>query len=1055
MCGILGFVSSPSDRNGRAIAILHDMIAAVAHRGPDASGLWRDPTGRVNLGHRRLSIIDLSPGGAQPMKTRDGCGVIIYNGELYNFLELKAELAAEGIGFSSRSDTEVLLAALYHWGPARTLPKLNGMFAFAYWDGRSNSLVLARDRIGEKPLYYACQAGALYFGSELKALRAHPDYRAEINRAVLPLFFRFNYVPAPQTIYEDTWKLPAGHWVKFDIVSGRLGVPTPFWSMADMVRGAAAEQLSGSTEELVDEAERLLRRSVEMRMISDRPVGCFLSGGIDSSTVAALMQTVSNQRIQTFTIGYGEANLNEAEDAERVARHLGVAHTTFIVQAPDAQEMIPEMADIYDEPYADPSQIPTCLLSRLTARHVTVALTGDGGDEVFGGYNRYLWAREVWSRMQAFSPGIRKLIVQGIHKISPGVWDQLSRLFRPLLPRSFRVRSPGDKLHKIAYLAQAKDERDLYLRLTSLVHDPEEYGLAASAQPLPFDGLTPPEVLMRTEERMMFWDTLTYLPDDILVKLDRAAMRFGLEGRIPFLDNDVLRFAWQLPFREKVGPREGKLIIRKVLERYVPRSLFDRPKTGFGIPISDWLRGPLREWAQDLLANPVLKEYVHMAPTQELWRQHQSSQRNNDFRLWSVLMFSSWLRRWHGLGSGGEATPSSLIGDVRYILSKRGPSKGRIVFLINSLGAAGAEKQVVLSAITLAKHGYSSEIFTLQLDKRNARIESLLQTARLAGVYVHKPMAGANWFMSSLIACRKSLKRDHRSVLWTWGYRADLVATTLLKIRVPRISSLRSASAVMKARATWWRWFDSSCARYISNTWLNVEQLAEIIPSATRRSRVLYNAIEEEALKQAPVALPDSVNYLEIVMLGNLRVKVKGYDLAVEMIRRLRVEGRHVRLRIAGLPHEKKELDTCISEAKVGDVCEFIGPVADPFEFLRSAHVFLLFSRYEGMPNALLEAMALGLPCISTKVGDVPRFTRDREHLWQIDVNDVEAACEAIRNAQDNWPAFRKMGAAAYALIRREFSTDTFEAKLLESVAGLIPEPVIKCFPNKRSTKQT
>ena len=1015
MCGIAGFLGRSADERSDSAATLERMVRTLTHRGPDAAGTWHDPTGRVHLGHRRLAIIDLSPGGAQPMATPDGRGVIVYNGEIYNFAEVRAALVAEGIAFRSRSDTEVLLAALHHWGPERALPRLNGQFAFAYWDARDGSLTLARDRLGEKPLYYAWQGGGLFFASELKALRAHPGFRATINRAIVPLFLRYGYVPAPHAIYEDTWKLPAAHWVRFQGASPQRAEPKPYWSLAQTIDDAAKERAMGSAEELADETERLLRHSVEQRLVSDRPVGCFLSGGIDSSTIAALMQQASAQKIRTFTVGYREAALNEADDAERVARHLGTEHTTFTVSSAEALAMIPRLAEIYDEPFADSSQIPTSLLSQLTAQHVTVALTGDGGDEIFGGYNRHVAAQRLWPRLSRWPLPLRRGFAARL-----GAAAASDRVASVVL--AGRGRAPGDKLRKIAQLASARDDRDLYARLTSVIGDPEKF-CADSGGPLPFEKWALPAVTLSPAERMMFWDTLTYLPDDILAKVDRAAMAFGLEGRIPFLDNDVLHFAWRLPLPEKVGPNFGKLILRRVLERHVPPTLFDRPKAGFAVPIGEWLRGPLRDWAEGLLRNPALIGYLRIEPVCELWQRHLDGKKNLEHQLWSVLMFSAWLERWHPAESAARVAP-----------------KGRVVFLLQSLDGAGAEKQVVLSALALARHGYEAEIFTLARGEHGARLESLLAEAVGAGVRVYRPEDGQRWFSASIKACRASLRREPASVLWTWGHRADLVAHFAMGELAPRIGSLRSAGAdFVRRRAFWSRLTDSSCVRYVSNTHLNIEQLAAVVPGVQAKCRVLYNAIERAALEAEPVALPEKIERLEIVMLGNVRVNVKGYDFAVEMMRRLRAENRAVRLRIAGLPIEAPQLAALIAAAGVGDAVEFVGPVTDPFPFLRSAHVFLLFSRLEGMPNALLEAMALGLPCISARVGDVARFTQDRVHLRQIDVGDVAGACAAVRAAMENWADFRAMGAAARRLIEESFSNEAFERNLLACIGDVRP----------------
>ncbi len=1014
MCGITGFISTVGGDRDRDAAVLARMIAALTHRGPDAAGAWRDAPGRVHLGHRRLAILDLSPGGAQPMATPDGRGVIAFNGEIFNFAELRAALEAEGLAFRSRSDTEVLLAALHHWGAERTLPRLNGQFAFAYFDARDDSLTLARDRFGEKPLYYALQDGVLFFASELKALRAHPGYRAAIDREAAALFLRYGYVPAPHAIYEETWKLPAGHGVRFTAGKLRRAEPQPYWSLARTIDAAASEPMAGPADELADEAERLLRRATEQRLVADRAVGCFLSGGIDSSTVAALMQRSSAQKVRTFTVGYREAELNEADDAARVARHLGTEHTTFTVGSAEALELIPRLAEIYDEPFADSSQIPTALLARLTAQHVTVALTGDGGDEIFGGYNRHVAALRIWPRVNRWPPPLRRA---GAVLLDAAAASEF--LANALL--AGRARAPGDKLRKLAQLVGARDEAELYRRLTSLLDDPEILG-SAGGRPLPFERLALPTRTLGTTERMMFWDTLTYLPDDILAKVDRATMAFGLEGRTPFLDHDVLRLAWRLPLAEKVGPEHGKRILRRVLARHVPRELFERPKSGFAVPIGAWLRGPLRDWAEALLRTPALGDYVGVERARELWERHQDGE-NLEHRIWPILMFGAWLERWH---------PRPVSQPV--------PRKGRVVFLLQALDGAGSEKQVVLTALTLVRHGYGAEIFTLAPGRDGGRLAPLIDEARRAGVRVFEPAGGRHWLAASVEACRLSLGRAEPAVLWTWGHRADVVAHIALQGLAPRIGSLRSAGAeFVRQRAAWSRLTDASCARYVSNTELNIAQLDEIIPGVRRKCRVLRNAIERAALEAAPVALPEKIDRLEIVMLGNVRIGVKGYDYAVEMMRRLRAEGRPVRLRIAGLPIEARELAALIAAAGVGDAVEFVGPVTDPFPFLRTAHVFLLFSRLEGMPNALLEAMALGLPCISARVGDVAAFTQDRLHLRQIAVGDVAAACAAVRDALGNWPEFRALGPAARALIARDFSSPAFAKNLLACVADVMP----------------
>lgn len=1010
MCGITGFVSEAGDSDRRAES-LRRMVAALAHRGPDAGGAWHDPEGCVHLGHRRLAVIDLSPGGAQPMTTADGRGAIVFNGEIFNFAEIRAALEAESLGFRSRSDTEVLLTALHHWGPERALPKLNGQFALAYFDARDHSLTLARDRFGEKPLYYAVQGDTLYFASELKALRAHPGFRAVIDPGVLPAYLRYGYVPAPRTILADAWKLPPAHRVRFDTAALRRVEPVPYWSLAETIAQAAVRPLSGSDEELAAETERVLRRAVGLRLVSDRPIGCFLSGGIDSSTVAALMQAAAGRRIRTFTAGFREAAMNEAADAEKVAHHLGTEHTAFTVGPDEALALVPRLAEIHDEPFGDSSLIPTSLLAQLTAQHVTVALTGDAGDEVFGGYNRYVAARRAWARLRHWPRPLRSTVAA-----AADVGAGSERIAGALL----RGRAPGEKLRKLAQLARARDDADLYLRLTSIIAAPARLCDRDEGAP-PFLAHTPPTELGTTEERMMFWDALTYLPDDILAKVDRATMACGLEGRVPFLDNDVIAWAWRVPIAAKVGPRAGKLILRRVLARHVPPGLFERPKVGFTVPLGAWLRGPLRDWAEALLGSPALAAHVRVDSARELWRRHLAGPHDLGHQVWNVLMLAAWLQRWQPIAPAVAA------------------SRGRVVFLMQSLDGAGSEKQVVLTAHTLARLGFSAEIFTLAPAPYGARLGPLLREARSAGVRVFEPAPGAGWMSASVRACRASLRRG-QGVLWTWGYRADVVAHFALRGLAPRIGSLRSAGAdFVRRRAFWSRLTDASCVRYVSNSQLNIEQLAAHVPAARAKSRVLRNALEPAAFRADPVVLPDRIERLEVVMLGNVRVDVKGYDFAVEMMRRLKAEGRPVRLRIAGLPIEAEQLHELIARAGVGDVVEYVGSVEEPFAFLRTAHVFLLFSRLEGMPNALLEAMALGLPCISARVGGVAEFARDREHLRLVDVGDVDAAAAAVREALDNWSEFRAMGAAARKIVAEEFSPDAFERDLVECVADVMP----------------
>lgn len=653
MCGLVGIFGSLPE--GRIHSAISDMTEALIHRGPDDMGVWVNKQDGVALGHRRLSILDLSDAGHQPMVSPSGRFVFVYNGEIYNHLELRKELERAGSApdWRGHSDTETLLAAFEAWGVEATLEKCVGMFAFALYDSVTHSLVLARDRLGEKPLYYGWVNDSLVFGSELKALRAFPGFANSINRQALSLFMRYAYVPCPWSIYENVWKLPPACLVRFSASelrasAGSQGNVRRYWSLRTVAERGLECPFSGSRADAAQELERLLQQSVANQMLADVPLGAFLSGGIDSSTIVALTQAQSGRPAQTFTIGFHEEGYNEAEHAHRVASHLGTEHTELYITPAEARAVIPKLPNIYDEPFADSSQIPTFLVARLAKRHVTVALSGDGGDELFGGYNRYFIAARIWQRLRRMPSLMRNVAAYMIRSLSPRVWDGVFGLVGPLLPDELAVRLPGDKLHKLAGMMEKCGEKEIYHYLVSFWHGDAIVKCAEEPTTIMTDS-DPWLSSQDLEQQMMYLDTLTYLPDDILAKVDRAAMSVSLETRLPMLDHRLVEFAWSLPLAMKVQQGQGKLLLRQVLYHYVPKELIERPKMGFGIPLDQWLRGPLRQWADSLIEDERLKRdgLLDPVPIRRKWEEHLSGRRNWQYHLWNVLMFQAWLQDRH------------------------------------------------------------------------------------------------------------------------------------------------------------------------------------------------------------------------------------------------------------------------------------------------------------------------------------------------------------------------------------------------------------------------
>ncbi|WP_108647136.1 asparagine synthase (glutamine-hydrolyzing) [Polynucleobacter rarus] len=682
MCGIVGILSNSSTNHEDLNKITEKMALAISYRGPDDMGVWSDIEHGIALGHRRLSILDLSAAGHQPMHSNSHRYVIAFNGEIYNHLEIRAELQniEPNIIWSGHSDTETLLAAFEKWGIIPTLNRTVGMFAIALWDKETKKLHLIRDRIGEKPLYYGWtnnghdnvkgQLGQDFiFGSELKALTEHPKFYNQISRSALANYLRFMYVPAPQSIYQDIYKLEPGCILSISEVfpaspNEMLRAPlnlnglslTRWWSLANKVESGLTNLITNETDAL-EQLELRLKDSVSLQSLSDVPLGAFLSGGVDSSTIVALMQEQCMNPVKTFTVGFEESGFDESPFAKEVAKHLGTDHSELFVTASEAMAVIPLLASMYDEPFADSSQIPTHLVCKAARQHVTVALSGDAGDELFGGYNRYFWGPRIWNRISWLPYSTRQILGSMIAGLPINIWDSLSKPINAMLPNSSKVSRLGDKAHKLAHrLSTIQDLDGLYWSLVSEWEDPANSLLIRDSQILSTENISqelfnplninfPTVGLEESQQRMMYFDSMTYLPDDILCKVDRAAMATSLETRVPFLDHRVVELAWQLPLNMKIRDNKGKWALRQVLYKYVPKELIERPKAGFGIPIGQWLRGPLKDWANSLLDERVIRSqgYFKVEIIQKKWQEHIRGDRDNTTSLWSILMFQSWI----------------------------------------------------------------------------------------------------------------------------------------------------------------------------------------------------------------------------------------------------------------------------------------------------------------------------------------------------------------------------------------------------------------------------
>ncbi len=645
MCGIAGYFETvPRSRREELEATAVAMAATLHHRGPNDSGVWTDPAAGIALAHCRLSILDLSPFGHQPMHSDSGRYTLSFNGEIYNFRVLRSQLEGLGHTFRGHSDTEVMLASFSQWGVHQAVERFNGMFAFAVWDRGEHRLHLARDRFGEKPLYYGWMGKTFLFASELKAMLAHPDFEANIDRDVLALYFRHGYIPAPYSIYRSISKVLPGTIVTVDPESSSPSTSIPYWSVRTVAEQGSANPFTGTETEAIAHLDHLLSDAVKLRMEADVPLGAFLSGGVDSSTIVALMQAQSAQPIQTFSIGFHEAAYNEADYAKAVAKHLGTSHTEFYVTSEEAMAVIPRLPTLYDEPFSDSSQIPTFLVSQLARRDVTVCLSGDAGDELFAGYDTYLHGVRIWKLIGRLPRFLRVMSGKGLTVLSSAPWELLFRPVEPICPKGLQPPYLRLRLKKLAELLPADYTETMYRGLVGHCDAPASLVIGSSEPPTPFTDRVQWGSLSGALQRMMYTDLMTYLPDNILAKVDRASMGVSLEARVPFLDHRVAEFAWRLPVSMRIRDGRGKWILRQVLSRYVPPMLTERPKMGFAVPISAWLRGSLKEWGEALLDRKRLKDQGFLNPDliREKWDEHLTGKVDWHTHLWDALMFQAW-----------------------------------------------------------------------------------------------------------------------------------------------------------------------------------------------------------------------------------------------------------------------------------------------------------------------------------------------------------------------------------------------------------------------------
>lgn len=629
MCGLTGFWEFSSlNAAEKQKSFLKKMTSAITHRGPNSDGIWQDEAHNVNLGHRRLSIIDLTQAGHQPMISQNGQLTLIYNGEIYNHKDLQQELSQDGISFKGHSDTEILLEALAHWGIDKTLSKLIGMFAFALWDRKAKKMILARDRLGIKPLYYGIMQNTLFFGSELKSFKAHNKWSGDLDPKAANLYFKYGFIPAPYSIYQNIFKLKPGHYITYQ--ADQSFSEHCYWDARAKAEYGLKNPLQGSFEENTDQVEALLKDAIERRMVADVPLGCFLSGGIDSSLVASIMQSSSSKPIKTFAIGFDDKDYNEAVHAKKIAQHLGTDHYEHIFKPHEALDLVEDIPAWFDEPFADSSALPTYLVSKIAREQVTVALSGDGGDEFFGGYNRYLFAQKYWEQVKRYPKMLRSLAKMGIQLFSPQFWT----LFSKLVPTQKRHQAFGEKLYKFANIIDTTSQWEMY---ENCLKQWDQGLLNDNSSDLSYQGFEDNPIAS-----LQYFDNALYLPDDILTKVDRTSMRHGLEARVPLIDHRLVELSWQMPVHQKISGNKGKMPLRHILSKHIPNDLFERPKSGFSIPVAEWLRGDLREMAEAHFGHQSTALDFNQGLITQKWEAFLKGRDDYAHALWTLLVFKMW-----------------------------------------------------------------------------------------------------------------------------------------------------------------------------------------------------------------------------------------------------------------------------------------------------------------------------------------------------------------------------------------------------------------------------